>query len=106
MMKVLEIKLEMPKVCCIFILYFQYMAMLNTQLFLIIPIFFSCFYFFGLFIGGHLNPSVTLAMSVVGRLPWRKLPFYWGGQTIGAFLASSLAYGIYYGKFLFLLIQL
>ena len=32
-------------------------------------------------------------MSVVGRLPWRKLPFYWGGQTIGAFLASSLAYG-------------
>ncbi|XP_065656976.1 aquaporin-9 isoform X2 [Hydra vulgaris] len=46
--------------------------------------------------GGHLNPAVTLAMSITKRLPWRKLPVYWLAQSIGAFIASAIVYGIYF----------
>lgn len=45
--------------------------------------------------GGHINPAVTLAMAVTGRLPKRKLPVYWAGQTLGAFLASAIVFGLY-----------
>ena len=56
--------------------------------------------YFILLLGGHINPAVSFAMTLLGRLPWRQLPFYWVGQTIGAFLASSVAYGMYYGNIL------
>ncbi|XP_057296602.1 aquaporin-7-like [Hydractinia symbiolongicarpus] len=46
--------------------------------------------------GGHINPAVTLAMAVSGRLPWRKVPFYWAGQTLGALIASAICYGLYH----------
>ncbi|XP_047123446.1 aquaporin-9 [Hydra vulgaris] len=56
---------------------------------------------FGIFVsggvsGGHLNPAVTLAMTVTKRLPWEKLPIYWLAQSIGAFIASAIVYGVYY----------
>lgn len=47
--------------------------------------------------GGHINPAVTLAMAIIGRLEWYKVPFYFLGQYIGAFLASVLIYCIYLG---------
>lgn len=47
--------------------------------------------------GGHINPAVTLAMAIIGRLEWYKVPFYFIGQYLGAFLASVLIYAIYYG---------
>ncbi|XP_039268296.1 aquaporin-3-like [Styela clava] len=46
--------------------------------------------------GAHLNPAVSLAMSVVGRLEWKKLPLYVLWQVIGAFLSAPVVYGIYY----------
>ncbi|XP_002162049.2 aquaporin-9 [Hydra vulgaris] len=46
--------------------------------------------------GGHLNPAVTLAMAVTKRLPWKKLPVYWIAQSLGAFIASAVIYGVYY----------
>ena len=52
-------------------------------------------------LGGHLNPAVTLAMTVTKRLHWKKLPVYWLAQSIGAFVASAIVYAVYYGKFSF-----
>jgi len=45
--------------------------------------------------GGHLNPAVTLAMVLAGRLPARKMPVYWCGQALGTFIASGLCFFIY-----------
>jgi len=47
--------------------------------------------------GGHINPAVTLAMAIIGRLKWSLVPFYFIGQYLGAFLASVIIYAIYYG---------
>lgn len=46
--------------------------------------------------GGHINPSVTLALAVSGRFPWKKLPVYWLAQSLGALVASAVIYGVYY----------
>lgn len=48
-------------------------------------------------LGGHINPAVTLAMCICGRLPWRKFPIYMLAQFVGAFLASALCFGVYKG---------
>ena len=48
--------------------------------------------------GAHMNPAVTLASAVVRRLDWVKVPVYCIAQFFGAFIASAVVYGIYYGK--------
>jgi glycerol uptake facilitator protein len=40
----------------------------------------------------HLNPAVTLAMVMSGRMKVRKLPTYLIGQFTGAFLAGLVVY--------------
>jgi glycerol uptake facilitator protein len=46
----------------------------------------------------HLNPAVSLAMVAAGRMPLRKLPYYWLAQVLGAFAAGMLVYGIFSGS--------
>ncbi|KAL5004123.1 hypothetical protein ScPMuIL_017579 [Solemya velum] len=46
--------------------------------------------------GGHINPSVTVALACVGKFPWRKVPFYILAQYLGGFTASALLYGVYH----------
>ncbi|KAL4617454.1 aquaporin-3-like [Arapaima gigas] len=46
--------------------------------------------------GGHLNPTVTLALCILGREPWRKFPVFFLSQTLGAFLGSGIVFGMYY----------
>lgn len=46
--------------------------------------------------GGHLNPAVTLGLTVIGKSPWAFLPIYWIGQMIGAFLGAVCAWLAYY----------
>jgi glycerol uptake facilitator protein len=40
----------------------------------------------------HLNPAVTLAMVVAGRLPAHKAPLYMAAQLVGAILAGGMVY--------------
>jgi aquaporin NIP len=47
-------------------------------------------YTFGDISGAHLNPAVTTAFAVAGRLPWRIVPGYIGAQLIGGLAASGL----------------
>jgi len=43
---------------------------------------------------------VTLAMAVVGRLKWTKVPVYWLAQYLGAFVGAASVYLVYYGLLL------
>jgi glycerol uptake facilitator protein len=47
--------------------------------------------------GAHLNPAVTLALAVRGKLPWSKVLPYWVAQILGAFLAAAILFFVYQG---------
>ena len=38
--------------------------------------------------GAHFNPAVTLAFAVIRRFSWHDVPFYIGGQLLGATLGA------------------
>jgi glycerol uptake facilitator protein len=40
----------------------------------------------------HLNPAVTLAFAVLGKLPWGLVPLYMGAQFLGAMAGSIVAW--------------
>jgi glycerol uptake facilitator protein len=42
--------------------------------------------------GAHLNPAVTVALCYAGKLSWRELPTYLGGQMLGAMLGAFLVW--------------
>jgi len=45
----------------------------------------------------HLNPAVSIAMLVVGKLKWKQLPHHLLGQFLGAFFSAGVLYFIYNG---------
>ncbi|VDP74241.1 unnamed protein product [Schistosoma mattheei] len=47
---------------------------------------------------GHINPAVTLAFSLIGKFPLRRVPLYTISQILGAFVGSLVIYGVYYEK--------
>ncbi|MEE6502968.1 hypothetical protein FKM82_004693 [Ascaphus truei] len=46
--------------------------------------------------GGHINPAVSFAMCLTGRLKWAKFPFYVSAQFLGAITGSALVFGNYH----------
>lgn len=52
--------------------------------------------------GAHVNPAVSLAMLILGKLPLKKFPIYVAAQFLGAFVGSCAVYGLYYGGCKFL----
>lgn len=46
-----------------------------------------------------MNPAVSLAMVVLGKLPLKKFPVYVAAQFLGAFAGSCAVFSLYYGKF-------
>ncbi|CAH8596737.1 unnamed protein product [Schistosoma mattheei] len=54
--------------------------------------------FSGQYGSGHCNPAVTLAAAVVGKLPFRRIPFYTFFQILGAFLGSLVVFALYREK--------
>jgi glycerol uptake facilitator protein len=49
--------------------------------------------------GAHLNPAVSIALSLFAGFEKRKLPFYILAQVAGAFCAAALVYGLYSNLF-------
>ena len=49
--------------------------------------------------GAHLNPAVSLSMSLFLDFPWRRLPGYWAAQLAGGVLAGLVLLAVY-GPFL------
>ena len=45
--------------------------------------------------GAHLNPAVTLAMAVIGNLPWSDVVPYIAAQLLGAFIGAVLVWLTY-----------
>src|SRR2546421_5404448 len=54
-------------------------------------------YVCGAISGAHLNPAVTLALAVRGKLAWNKVLVYWLAQVLGAFVAAAILYFVYMG---------
>ncbi|XP_043928064.1 aquaporin-9-like [Protopterus annectens] len=46
--------------------------------------------------GAHLNPAVSFAMCLLGRMTWMLLPVYCVSQFAGAFLGAVTVFGLYY----------
>lgn len=46
----------------------------------------------------HLNPAVSVAMVVAGRMEWKKLPGYLLSQVVGAILAGWVLYGLFHAS--------
>lgn len=49
--------------------------------------------------GAHLNPAVSIALSLFGGFEKRKLPFYIVAQILGAFCGAALVYTLYSSLF-------
>ena len=49
--------------------------------------------------GAHLNPAVSIALSLFAGFEKRKLPFYIAAQTAGAFCGAGLVYLLYVSLF-------
>ncbi|OLY83487.1 Aquaporin-9 [Smittium mucronatum] len=49
--------------------------------------------------GGHLNPSMTIALAVCGLFPWKKVPGFIVCQFLGCFFGSAIAYSLFVKKF-------
>lgn len=47
------------------------------------------------FSGAHLNPAVTVAMVLAGKLPASQAPGYIGAQLLGGFAGSALVFAFY-----------
>jgi len=45
--------------------------------------------------GAHVNPTVTLALALRGRFPWREVPAYVVAQLIGGFIGALLVFLAY-----------
>ncbi|MDX1613154.1 MAG: MIP family channel protein [Candidatus Promineifilaceae bacterium] len=46
--------------------------------------------------GAHINPAVTFALAVTRDFPWKKVPWYFAGQMIGAFLGALGVFLVYW----------
>lgn len=46
----------------------------------------------------HINPAVSVAMVLSGRMSARRLPVYLSGQFAGAFLAAAVLYLLFSGS--------
>jgi len=53
----------------------------------------------GPYSGAHLNPAVTTALAVAGKISWAVVPEYLAGELIGAMLGAFLVWLFYKDHF-------
>ncbi|HAI39775.1 MAG TPA: aquaporin, partial [Maribacter sp.] len=53
----------------------------------------------GPYSGAHLNPAVTIALAVAGKVSWDLVPEYLAGELIGAMLGAFLVWVFYKDHF-------
>ncbi|SDX06712.1 glycerol uptake facilitator protein [Lutibacter oricola] len=53
----------------------------------------------GPYSGAHLNPAVTLALAIAGKMSWALVPEYIAGEMIGAMLGAFLVWLVYKDHF-------
>ncbi|OQV23632.1 putative Aquaporin-10 [Hypsibius exemplaris] len=46
--------------------------------------------------GGHLNPALSVAFALFGRLSWKKCLVYLVAQYVGALFAAAIIFGVYH----------
>ena len=44
--------------------------------------------------GCHINPAITLAVAISGRMSWKDACGYWVGQIIGGIVAGALLFAL------------
>lgn len=44
---------------------------------------------------GNINPAITLAFALIGRLPLKRVPLYTLSQIFGAFIGALTIFGVY-----------
>lgn len=49
--------------------------------------------------GAHLNPAVTVALAIVGKFAWSKVPLFLLAQLLGSMLGSLLTWIVYRDHF-------
>lgn len=49
--------------------------------------------------GAHLNPAVTLGLTLIGTTSWASVPYYLLGEFTGAFVGGLLVYAAYKKQF-------
>ena len=49
--------------------------------------------------GAHLNPAITLALTLTKRFPAHKAPLYVTAQMVGGFIGAAVVYFFYQAKF-------
>jgi len=55
----------------------------------------SVIYIFGAISGAHVNPAVSLAFAIKGKLSWKDLLFYVIAQVLGAIAGVALLFAIF-----------
>ncbi|MEV7485767.1 MIP/aquaporin family protein [[Kitasatospora] papulosa] len=49
--------------------------------------------------GAHLNPAVTIGLTIQGGTAWSDVPLYLASELFGAIIGAVLVWAVYYGQF-------